>query len=117
MSEYRQANTREERIDLQASDDGDPDDEVYVSARTNRNARAYHVDPDCNSLPNEIPYRVISRQAAQRRWLGPCRICVLDEPHATGVAPDDGEEDTEPTLGQLARRSDFDPDELEVSSS
>lgn len=72
---------REDRIARQDYDDGDPDDDVFHRLRSKRNtAYAYHEDRECRemaSVPDDA-VEVITRRAAQHKWLAPCEFCVLE---------------------------------------
>lgn len=72
--------SREAAIERQQLDDGDPDDDVYVPTNNRSVSRVYHEDPECSSLKGrDVTLREYSREAAQRRWCGPCQRCVLKE--------------------------------------
>jgi len=66
--------TRDERVAMQEHDDGARDDTVFVSRSGNR--YSYHDDPACVNQRDNDPVEQ-SRAAAQRRWLAPCRACIL----------------------------------------
>lgn len=72
--------SREAAIERQDLDDGGPQDTVYVPTNKRSVSRIYHDDPECSSLKGRgATLREYSREAAQRRWTGPCRRCVLQE--------------------------------------
>lgn len=64
--------TRDQRVDRQRLDDGDPDDSVYIGSGE---SEAYHERPDCGLLSDADE---TTRAAAQRRWRAPCQRCCLD---------------------------------------
>ena len=73
---------RAERIARQDADDGDPDADVYVQGRLDKQvkkrAKMYHARPDCSRIKSSADpdaYDTMSRRAAHHRWLGPCGIC------------------------------------------
>lgn len=57
--------TRDERLDRQDLDRGDPDDRVHVNQRSGSNSKIthYHDDAGCRLLTSEQP-RTMSRSAA-----------------------------------------------------
>lgn len=72
---------REQRIDRQEQDNGDPDDTVwYVSVNGNGN-RAYHENDDCQYIRHTEP-KDTTREGAQKRWLAPCQNCILGGPQS-----------------------------------
>jgi len=90
--------SREERIALQKEDRGDPEDTVYYlpakveewGSREKTRGRVYHGRVDCpNIRQSGREPSAVTRAAAQRRWLAPCKFCILrsesevpDEPPA-----------------------------------
>lgn len=72
---------RADRIARQDRDDGAPDDDVYRQWRSEWNAAyAYHEDRECRKLASvpDDAVELITREAAQRKWLAPCAFCVLE---------------------------------------
>lgn len=65
----------EERIE---QDNGDGDDEVWVSKLHAKTRPAYHNNRDCQSLQKVSECRSLTRKQAQLRWLSPCLWCVLE---------------------------------------
>lgn len=76
-STVRKRPTREDRIQRQELDDGDPDDEVH----TGPGSPIYHDDRDCQRLKQVADDEIgtDTRRAEQRRWHAPCSWCVLDD--------------------------------------
>jgi len=71
---------REQRVERQELDDGDPEATVYISGGGDRRSRGdtYHDDPEC--LRFKVDGRTeLARKDAQRKWMGPCGWCVLEE--------------------------------------
>lgn len=69
--------TREERLERQDLDTGDPDDDVVTTQR------AYHDDPNCSHVEKAGESQIrrdLDRNGAQLRWLAPCWDCVLGGP-------------------------------------
>lgn len=72
--------TRDERLERQQRDPGDPEDTVYY--RQGATSAIYHDERDCQRL-KQIPEDEIGsdpRRVEQRRWHGPCLWCVLGDP-------------------------------------
>lgn len=71
--------TIEERIDEQEKDDGNLEEKVLVIQTTW--SSHYHESEDCKylSTSNDSETEEIKRKNAQRKWLAPCHLCVLDE--------------------------------------
>lgn len=68
---------REERIARQDRDAGAADETVFV-ARVSQSAEFYHDQKDCHGLRAADDPQPVTRAAAQRRWLAPCSLCVLE---------------------------------------
>lgn len=73
---------RDERIELQKRDNGDPDDTVYVAIGHSRNhsCNTYHEDTDCIRLQNkdDEDLRPKTRSYILRSTKAPCKSCVLN---------------------------------------
>jgi len=75
--------TRDELLERQEEDPGDPEDTVYVMAAgppgsdTRTTPRIYHDDEDCHNLDDDPDES--TRAEEQQRWRGPCKACVLDD--------------------------------------
>lgn len=78
--------TRDERLSRQDRDHGSDEDTVFVlKSEGMTNTATYRINTYHDS--RECPYfarhdraaRDISREGAKGRWLGPCKICVLEE--------------------------------------
>lgn len=65
---------RSERLERQKRDEKETGT-VYYTGRAPGNH--YHEDPDCRYVNKELV--PISREDAKRRWLSPCKGCVLDD--------------------------------------
>lgn len=65
--------TREERIERQEQDTGDPDSRVLISRKR---SYTYHDRETCVNAPEEG--KLIPRREAKARWLAPCTRCVID---------------------------------------
>ena len=63
------------RFERQERDTGEPDDTVYVAGR----GKCYHELPRCGLANAAATYQELTREEAQRKWLAPCKTCVLDE--------------------------------------
>jgi len=66
---------RKDRINLQSDDKGDPNDTVWFFRSPDN--KHYHNDEDCRLINEGTKTKPTSRQGAWKRWLAPCRICVL----------------------------------------
>lgn len=91
--------TREERHRRQANDNGDSDDDVYVSCSRTSASRAYHDDRDCRQLASANGVRPMSRREAQKASRYPCSRCVLED-------GGDGGTTGGPSLAQIMARED-----------
>lgn len=71
--------TREERVQRQRFDDGDPDDTVYlkIGGSGGNAAHTYHEDEDCDGLSRANDKVEKTRSTAQRAWKQPCARCVI----------------------------------------
>lgn len=77
--------TREDRIERQGLDDGDPDDTVYTATGGhNGNRKTYHDDENCARFKSD-GRREMTREGAQRRWLSPCMVCVVGGGGSSGA--------------------------------
>jgi len=83
--------TREERVARIELDDGDPDDEVTVSANTTATCH-YHDSPDCPQF-GAADHITMTRRQAHLAERAPCKTCILEtarsncgEPQGTALA-------------------------------
>lgn len=69
--------TREERLERQDLDLGDPDDTVHIQKNGISTAsKAYHDDPECDRINRDKEdLEDMSREEAQVRWRHPCGDC------------------------------------------
>jgi len=80
------ASSAREMFDRQELDDGAADDTVHISTGHGlggtggrHEARTYHEDAECFQLTKTgRESEEKTREEAQRKWLGPCKDCVLD---------------------------------------
>ncbi|MFW5896373.1 MAG: hypothetical protein ACOCUA_03215 [archaeon] len=69
---------RARRRELQARDDGDPDDTVIKTLARTSNSKAYHEDPDCRQLSAARSTTTLTRGEAWAEDRYPCSVCVLE---------------------------------------
>jgi len=75
--------TREERLQLQERDDGDPGDAVYYARARTTNNKGYHADRECKHLQDSELVVEVTREQAWAMGRYPCSWCVLEETHAS----------------------------------
>lgn len=72
--------SREERIDRQALDDGDPEDTVWIKigGMGGDGNGYYHNERGCAALKSANNVDDATRQEAKERWRAPCGKCTVD---------------------------------------
>lgn len=71
--------TRDDRLERQNLDDGDPEDTVFTGrhAPGNSGEHIYHDDPDCNRIRQD-ELKEWTRREAKLHWKAPGLCCVVD---------------------------------------
>ena len=81
--------SREEASERADQDHGDDDDRVWMNQNKNQ-SRIYHDDSGCPYFPTD-PTVEFTRQQAQNRGYGACKVCTLEtaDKSNTGNRPTD----------------------------